>query len=253
MKIFYNYLLVFCLLFIIGCKNEAFTPSSVQAKRIPINSTIEANKSITDYIQPYKQQLNVTLDSSLAYNPTNLSKNDGDLNTALGNLMADAVLEQANPVFKSREGKNIDFVLLNHGGIRAEVPKGNITSRTAYQLMPFENEIVIVELSGRKVKEMLLYLGNAKTAHPVSGIQIKANKNYKIIEARINGEPIDKMKTYFVATSDYLQQGGDNMAFFNKPVNLYSIDYKIRNALIDYFKKVDTIKAKVDTRYIKKN
>jgi len=41
------------------------------------------------------------------------------------------------------------------------------------------------------------------------------------------------------------------MAFFNNPVNLYKTDYKIRNAMIDYFKKIDTIKAKIDDRYLR--
>ena len=252
MKILSNYIWFFCLLLAISCKNEPLATSVVKTERIPVNSSVKAKNSITEYIEPYKQQLNLTLDSTLAYNPELLSKNDGDLNTALGNLMADAVMEQANPIFKSREGKNIDFVLLNHGGIRAEIPKGNITSRTAYQLMPFENEIVIVELSAKKLKEMLAYLEDAKTAHPIGGIKIKADKNYRITEAEINGEPINEERTYFVATSDYLQQGGDNMKFFANPLNLYSTNYKIRNALIDYFKKVDTIKTEIDNRYTRK-
>ena len=90
-------------------------------------------------------------------------KSDGDLNTAIGNLMADVVMEQAGPVFKSRTGNEIDMVLLNHGGIRSGLNKGNISTRSAYALMPFENEIVVAELSGEKIKEMLTYLERAKT------------------------------------------------------------------------------------------
>ncbi len=163
--------------------------------------------------------------------------------------MADIVYEQTNPVFNKRTGKNIDFVLLNYGGIRTSIGKGPVNARTAYELMPFENEVVITELSGKKVQELLKYLEDAKTAHPVSGIQIKMDKNFKVISAMVKGKDIDPNKNYYVATSDYLQQGGDSMNFFKDPVNLYRSDYKIRNEIIDYFKKVDTIKTKEDDRF----
>lgn len=244
-------LIVFSLL-LFSCKGENnLGVSEIKTERISIDDKIQDDKEISEFIAPFKEHLNATLDSTLAFNPTSLSKNDGDLNTALGNLMADIVMAQADPVFNKRTGNKIDMVLLNHGGIRAEIPKGAITSRTAYQVMPFENEIVVAELTGKKINEMLKYLEKAKTAHPVSGIQIIADKNYKTIKASINETAIDENKTYFVATSDYLVNGGDNMSFFKDPVNLYKTDYKIRNAMIDYFKKIDTVKAGIDNRYIR--
>ena len=245
--------LVFSLIviFLISCKSEALKTWEISAERIPIDQSLEANKDIEDFIKPFSDHINKSLDSVVAYNPQNLNKSDGELNTAIGNLMADVVMAQASPVFKSRTGNEIDMVLLNHGGIRSTVGKGPVTARTAYSLMPFENEIVVVELNGSKIQEMLAYLEKNRTAHPLSGIKIAMNRNYKITKATIGGKDIDPGKTYFVATSDYLQQGGDNMNFFKDPVNLYRVDYKIRNALIDYFNKVDTLKTARDDRYIK--
>lgn len=234
-----------------SCKTGILKPSEIEGKRIPIDQSILPDSSIEDFIRPYSQHINKTLDSVLAYNPTDLNKSDGELNTALGNLMADIIIAQVNPIFKNRMGKEIDLVLLNYGGIRAAVGKGPVNARTAYSLMPFENEVVIVELSGNKINEMLSYLERNRTAHPLSGIQISVDKDYKIIEATINKEKIDPEKTYFVATSDYLQQGGDNMIFFKDPVNFYNTNYKIRNTIIDYFQKVDTLRTKRDNRYIK--
>ena len=250
MKLFRTFLIAFTAI-ILSCKTEKTEVIKIDTERIAVDNSLKEDTRILEFITPYKEHLNATLDSALAYNPTLLSKNDGELNTAIGNLMADAVLIQANPVFKKRTGHNIDMVLLNHGGIRAVIPAGEVTSRTAYQIMPFENEIVIAELTGKKIKEMLKYLEKAKTAHPVSGIKILSDKNYKTIRATINEKDIEDEQTYFVATSDYLVNGGDNMNFFKDPVNLYGADYKIRNAMIDYFKSIDTIKVKIDERYIK--
>ena len=241
-----------CLLFSCkGTENKNTEVSEISSQRIAVDAGLKEKQEISDFIEPYKKHLNETLDSAIAYNPVLLSKKDGDLNTAIGNLMADVVLSQANPIIKKRTGRNIDLVLLNYGGIRAELPAGDVTARSAYNLMPFENEIVVAELSGEKVLEMIKYLEKAKSAHPVSGIKLKANKDFKIIDAKINGENIAKDRTYFVATSDYLFHGGDNMNFFKDPVNLYGADYKIRNALIDFFTKTDTIRAKIDDRYIR--
>ena len=244
--------LLFCFLSLTSCKLDTeVSRKTVEGKEIAIDSTINGDPEIEEFIAPFKEHLNKTLDSTLAYNPHVLSKGEKGMNTGIGNLMADIVMEQANPVFKSRTGNNIDFVLLNYGGIRSELNKGPVTTRDAYNMMPFENQIVIAELSGAKVAQLLHYLEKSKSAHPVSGIQIKMDKSFKVISARINGKPIQPDQNYFVATSDYLQQGGDSMNFFNNPVNLYDIDYKLRNAIIDYFQKTDTIKSQQDDRFIK--
>lgn len=248
-----NFLTLFILLvYFSSCNTSNVLSSEVSSERIPVSENIQPDPSIQNFVKPYSEHIEKTLDSVLAYNPTDLDKNDGELNTALGNLLADLVMEMANPVFKSRTGKEIDMVLMNLGGLRSSIPKGPVNTRTAYNLMPFENEIVIVEMTGEKIMEMLEYLNSNRTPHPISGIRIVVDKD-QVVEAKIKGKKIDPSKTYFVATSDYLQQGGDNMNFFKDPVNLYGADYKVRNAVIDYFKKVDTLKTGEDDRYILKN
>lgn len=250
----YTYFLILLFVFCLsGCKNETLVNAEIKGERIPIDSSIVTDREIENFVKPYSDHINKTLDSILAYNPSDLNKGEGELNTAIGNLMADIVMEQTNPVFKSRTGKDLDLVLLNHGGIRSTIGKGPVTARTAYNIMPFENEIVVVELTAVKIQEMLDYLENNKTAHPLSGIEIKMDRNYKINSTTINGKQIEAGKTYFVATSDYLQQGGDNMNFLKDPVTMHRIDYKIRNAIIDYFGKVDTLRTARDNRYIRSN
>lgn len=236
-----------------ACKNEPLVNPAMKGERIAIDENIIPDQEIENFVKPYSEHINKTLDSILAYNPGDLNKSEGELNTAIGNLMADVVMEQANPVFKTRTGNVIDIVLLNHGGIRSSIGKGPVTARTAYNIMPFENEIVVVEITAEKIREMLDYLENNRTAHPLSGIEIKMDKDYNITGTTINGNQIEPGETYFVATSDYLQQGGDNMNFLKDPLSLHRIDYKIRNAIIDYFHKVDTLRTARDNRYTRTN
>lgn len=244
-----NFIFFISIFTLVSCKEEMYL-ERIEEKRLEINDSIKGASKIEDFIKPYRDHVNKNLDSALSYSVGTYSKTDGNLNTAIGNLMADAVLQEADPIFKSRTGKAIDIVMLNHGGIRSILSKGNVTTRTAYQIMPFENSVVVTELKGSYVNEMIAYLQNAKRAHPISGLKIKLDKDYNLIEAKVNGNKIDENKTYYVATNDYLYYGGDSMTFFKKSDTLHILDYKIRSVLIDYFTKKDTLSPIIDDRFI---
>lgn len=245
-----SYLLV-TLFLTISCKNSAnFYVTELEGKQITITESIPPNDSIEDFILPYKKKIDKEMDAVLAYAPYDLVKTDGDLNTAIGNMMADAVMELANPVFEGRTGKSIDIVLLNFGGIRSALNRGNVTTRTAFQIMPFENQVLVAEMPGEKVDDLVHFLIDSGTAHPVAGIELVVNENNAIEKILIQGKPLDKDQTYYVATNDYLYNGGDNMNFF-KGTEGYDLDYKIRNLLIDFFKKYDTIAPVIDQRFIR--
>lgn len=242
---------ILLILLLLSCKKEV-TLIKIEGNRLEINDSLATDKRIDDFVKPYRDKINKDLDSVICYAVDTYSKNDGELNTAIGNLIADAVLELSNPVFNARTGNNIDFVLLNHGGIRSIISKGNITTRTAYEVMPFENSVVVVSLKGKNISNLLGYLAKANRAHPISGLKIELDKNQQITQAYINNMPIDDHKIYHVATNDYLYNGGDGMSFFQPNEGSISIDYKVRNILIDYFKKVDTINPIKDDRFIQK-
>ena len=222
-------------------------------QNISINIALQAVKEIDDIISPYKENLDKTMNEVLSFSMDTYSKNDGDYNTAVGNLMADAVFELTSPLFKSRTGKNIDMVLLNHGGIRSNLPKGNITTKTAYSLMPFENSVVVTALKGSVILEMTNYLKSFKKAHPISGLELVLNADNSYRKILVGGKSVDSEKTYYVATNDYLYKGGDRMDFFKKSDTLYDLNYKIRNVLLDYFSKNDTLSPTIDQRFIKLN
>lgn len=246
-----KHILKLCFLFLIFSCKQDFNLSKIEGKRVDINESIAADQAIEDFIKPYREHVNSDLDSVISYAVATYSKSDGELNTAIGNLMADATFSESNPVFKKRTNKDIDFVLLNHGGIRAIISKGNITSRTAFEVMPFENSVVVVGLKGKQISEMMTYLAQVKRAHPLSNqVELILDKNSKTISATISGQAIDTNKIYYVATNDYLYNGGDRMTFFQPNEGLHVLDYKIRNVLIDYFKKQDTLNPKRDQRFI---
>lgn len=237
------------LLLALSCKAPVAIYQN-EGTNININDSLKSKASIDNFIKPYREHINKDLDSTLGYAAATYSKDQGYLNTAIGNLMADIIYEEAAPVFYKRTGEQIDFVLMNHGGIRSIISKGPISKRTAFELMPFENSIVVSKLPGAHVKELLDYLAKAKRAHPISQLKIVLDKDSQVVESSINGTPIDFNETYYVATNDYLINGGDGMNFFKGSEEVIVLDYKIRNAVIDYFIRTDTIQPVADDRFI---
>jgi len=233
-----------------SCKQQKMQLTKIEGKQILISDTLNLDSEIEAFIKPYRDNIQKDLDSVLAYSANTYSKTDGEFNTALGNFMADAVYSESNPVFKSRTGHDIDMVLLNYGSIRSSLNKGNVSKRTAFELMPFENSIVVIAFKGTQIDSLIGYLRQSKSAHPISKLKLVLNKDFDVVEAKINGEGIKQNKTYYVATNDYLYNGGDNMRFFKPNDSVYYLNYKIRNALIDKFIKLDSINPVIDDRFI---
>jgi 5'-nucleotidase len=231
-----------------SCKTNDYQLKTVQGTKTEIDSTLQDVAAITTFIAPYKAQVDAQMNEPLSYNPKAMNKNDFAYNTPIGNLLAGMMREQATGVYKRRTGKDIDIVLMNHGGIRAGLPAGNITMRNAFEVMPFENEMMVASLTGNQVQEMVAYLTASSRAHPIDGLQLSLNKDKSLRSALVLGKPINPSGAYEVLTSDYLYGGGDSMTFFaGAPVTV--LDYKIRNAMIDYLRKTDTLKATQDDRY----
>ena len=249
MRVLYLSILSFCFV-LVACETES--NQQKYGYNIEINQQVLSDSSIVKYYQPFKKNLEESLmNTPISYSPETYKKNDGELNSTLSNMFADATYEMSNPVFNKMSGKNIDIVLLNNGGIRSIISKGNISEKTAFELMPFENSIVVLELSGLSIIKMIDYLRKVKLQHPISGLQITLNNDYSVNEVKINGVSIENEKKYYVATTDYLLEGGDKMYFLAETTKTTDINYKMRDILIDYFKKYDTLKLKSDNRFIR--
>ncbi len=235
-------------LLISGCKNKTNNCTLTKNQQISIDSSFTNNKLITNTITPYRITVNTYVDSIICYTPKKLSRNDGKLESSLGNLLSDVCFNYGNKILLKQINKKADFLILNYGGIRATIPKGNITIKNAYEVMPFENELVFIKINGAYVKKLLTFLVNSKKAHPMSNITLKSNKK-QYSNVIINNKKFDEDRDYFILTSDYLQNGGDQMSFFNKPQFIHKTKKKIRTIFIEYLKSTDTITVELDNRF----
>ena len=246
-----SWILFLTLLTNVACKKSSFQVSKINSKSIEINAQTEQDSSIIKEFLPYKDKMTKEISSVLSYAPYTMDRTDGILQSTLGNLIADLSYEKANTLFYKESGNEVDFLMSNYGGIRAAITKGDVTVSNAFELMPFDNTLVVVELTSEKVEALFTYFIEKNMAHPLSKqIKLVLTKNaYKVL---INGKPIQKDKTYFVATSNYLQKGGDGMNFFEDPLSLYNSNFLIRNAIVEYFKSKDTLTSQLDQRVIVK-
>ena len=230
-----------------SCLRPTYYVTNIEGKKINIANNLIQNDSIEEYIKPYRDHIDADLNTVLAYCPENLEKSKGKWQTNIGNFLADVTLLKANTLFLKTENKTIDLCILNHGGIRSIIPQGNVTARNAFEVMPFENSAVVLVLNGKQIVELTQYFISEKKPHPLAGITFEINSN-AVQNINIQGKPIDLNKDYYVVTSDYLSNGGDNMLFFKNASKKFDLNYKLRNIMIDYFKDVDTLQINKDIR-----
>ena len=232
-----------------GCKAPLNLASVHTEKNIYITESLADDKAMDAIIQPYKHELEGKMNTKISHTNTELNKS-GD-NSNLGSLLADYTFEGADEWAKKNNLPPVDAAVINIGGIRTIIPKGDILTKQIYEVMPFENEIVIVKLHGKDVEGLFDYYLATQKNNPVSHLIIETD-NQSISKKLINGKPVDYNKDYYIATSDYLAMGGDNMAFFGKG-KLIATGIKMRDLFIEKFKQNPNISAPDDVRLIFKN
>ncbi|AZI39276.1 5'-nucleotidase C-terminal domain-containing protein [Epilithonimonas vandammei] len=237
-------------LLLIGCKAPLNIANIHTEKNIYITSDLSEDKEMAAIIQPYKHELEGKMNTKISHTNTELNKS-GD-NSNLGNLLADYTFEGADEWAKKNNVPPMDAAVINIGGIRTIIPKGDILTKQIYEVMPFENEVVIIKMNGKDVEGLFDYYLKTQKNNPVSHLVIETEENNSISKKLINGKTIDYNKTYYIATSDYLALGGDNMFFFSKG-EMISTGIKMRDLFLDKFKQNPEVSSPDDVRLIFKN
>ena len=177
--------------------------SKIEGKQINVNEKAYSLAEYNTYISPYRNRIDADLNTVFAFCPETLDKSKGQWQSNIGDFLADITLEKTNPIFKKRENFTIDICILNHGGIRSILPKGEVTTRTAFEIMPFENTTVVVALKGEQIAEFVTYFIKEKKPHPISGITFTIDQENNPKDILVGEKPLDITKTYYIVTSDY--------------------------------------------------
>lgn len=216
------YLLVISLL--LAC-NPHYTKKKTEYTHYSLQTEKE-HEVIKSAIAPYAEKVKTETEKVIAISTEVLTKDMPQ--SPLGNFMCDAMKFSAQTEFKEN---TCDLVLCNRGGIRSTLPKGEIKVNNIFEVMPFDNELVMLTISGEKLLQGLKTI--IGKFHPYLGLQLEI-KNGEITEALINGEIIDKEKNYNIVTSDYIANGGDSFTFLKNPISTKRCNLKIRESMINY-------------------
>lgn len=233
----------------ISCLYQSHQVSKVTTENSQLGTLVGQDSSLIEVYAPYKKKMNEEIHKVLSYAPKHLTRTDGKMQSSLGNLIADLMFEKANSLYIQETGKEIDFVFSNYGGMRSGIWEGDVRVAHVFNLMPFDNTIVVVELTREKVEALFQFFLENNRAHPLSKQVQVTMENKKTIKVLIHGKPLED-KTYFVATSNYLQRGGNHMNFFGNPKSLYDSNFLIRDAIAEYFGSRDTLVSQLDKRVL---
>lgn len=190
-----------------------------------VNTNVVADSSMNAFLHPYK--ISVDTQMKLVIGRTDIMLTKAQPESSLGNFMADAQLAAAQKI-----DKNVQLSVLNYGGIRLPyIAAGAITKEKIYELMPFDNRLTIVELSGKEVAELCQFMAAAK-GWPISGFSFKI-KDQTAVDIRVGDAPLQENLMYKLALSDYLANGGDKLEIVRNAKRKMTSIY-IRDALITY-------------------
>jgi 2',3'-cyclic-nucleotide 2'-phosphodiesterase (5'-nucleotidase family) len=238
-----HFILLFLLFVISSCG------SFYQTKKVNYHSLKVAQQTVTDstvynILQPYANNINGKMNIVIAKLAAPLEKKSP--NGSMGLFFTDAMLEQAKEMYKI----NVDAAFINNGGLRINtLASGNVTIGKVYEVMPFDNLLIVQKVSGTVLQEFLNAIAK-RGGWPVAGISFTI-QNEKAVDITINNKPFDVSATYHIANSDYIANGGDDCVML-KNIPQISNGYLLRNAFIEYFKKKQIVQPYTAER-IKKN
>jgi len=143
-----------------------------------------------------------------------------------------------------------DFGVYNMGGVRADLPKGDVTYGDVLDVAPFENKISFITMSGADILELfqqMAVVGGEGLSHSV---RLVITKDGRLVSATINGQPVEPQKDYRIATIDYLLGGADKMEAFKKGRDINApkaADNNTRFIIMNYFREMMKQGKEVDS------
>jgi 2',3'-cyclic-nucleotide 2'-phosphodiesterase (5'-nucleotidase family) len=216
-----------------------------------INTLTDSVKdsSFTGILSPYTTKLGDELSEIISFSDTSLVAYRPE--SPLSNFVSDLVFDFAKDfALKMEPSFKIDFSLVNHGGLRTSLPKGKITTGDIFELMPFENELVILKLTGKQVSELVNFI-TTRGGEGVSGISFGMHSG-KAEAVMVQNKPLDPESTYWMVTSDYIANGGDGMKILSYADQRIMTGAKIRDVIINHLRELKlegkTVSAKSDGR-----
>lgn len=176
---------------------------------IPITKKYDnrIDKSLDAFIVPYRQKVDSLMHNTIAYSDIEMNESNPNY---LMNWTSDMAMKMVPDIYKG----DVDFAVMNKGGIRRVMPQGAVSEGLIGAMYPFENFLVVLKIKGSELLKGFSVMAQRKGDAVSKGLDIKYGRNGKIVYAKFNGKKINKNKYYTILTLDYLANGNDYMKPF---------------------------------------
>ena len=204
------------------------------------------DEEIAAVIRPHQEEAEREMARVVGETAVALTRGGAGANL-MGNLVTDAM----------RTRFDADFAFQNLGGLRADLPAGPITAGDVFSVLPFGNELVLVEMSGEMIRRVI----ERKLAGNSSGIVISgAAMTYdstrpdydRVVELTIGGEPWDPDRTYTAVFTNFLLEGNSGLDFLTTipPDAVMPTQVRTAEAVEWYLEQNSPVRPRVDDRWV---
>jgi 2',3'-cyclic-nucleotide 2'-phosphodiesterase (5'-nucleotidase family) len=202
------------------------------AQVLSVNGEVAEDPEILKVIEPARKEIERTFELALVEAPKGLLRGRGTDENLLGYWVADVMRQRASQA----SGGEVAFAFTNRGGLRANLRPGMLKVGDIFELMPFENELVVVELTGAEVIRIVEAGVLRRGGEPISGVKVSIQgppEKPRITVAWADGRPVDPAATVKAATTDYLLGGGDGYRSLREGRRPFTTGLLLRQILLD--------------------
>lgn len=231
-------------------------PAEIHARitEVTVDSSVPDDPEVEKMLQPYAPKVRAL--SEVIGTLSGELRKGGIGAGSLGNFVADALRDRA----QVKIGKPVLLAITNSGGLRkSAVAPGELKAGDIFELLPFENALITVELTGEQLRRFLDVILKNRDAQSGARITYRTNdkKENEIVSVKLGSSgkeyEIDPKATYTIATIDYLVKRGGDYSLLQEGKNLQPLGITMRDAVLDYVKSETAagrpIKSTLDGRF----
>ena len=252
LKRYYKFLILFTAYSILILSCQSYKIVDVNSSIIDIDKNILEEEFEEIELSKYRDSISKEMDKVI--NHCSIAMEVGCPEGLLGNFISDLAILYIRKNFPENEF-NPDFCILNNGGFRSMLNKGSITIGDIYQIMPFDNHLLILEIKGEEMNDLIKYIKDKSTTNisrksgvPLSGIRIKISGD-KVSRCMVSNKMYDPLKTYRVLTTNYLASGGDDMVFLKDCKTLFNTKLLLRDVIIRYIEELGKNNININAQF----
>lgn len=227
--------LLMAMLLLASCKQH-YEVVGMQRSRILVDARYDTqpDQKAVDFLKPYKHQVDSVMGPVVGRSAKYMTAKRPE--GTLSNLLAD-ILVWAGKAYDEQP----DFGVYNMGGVRADLPKGDVTYGDVLDVAPFENKIAFVTMRGDVVLDLFRQIAKTGGEGMSRAVRMVITEDGQLVSATIHGQEIDPQKDYRVTTIDYLLGGTDKLEAFKRGTNIHApkdASNNTRFIIMNYFREM---------------